>query len=87
MVLALVGLPEIGADDDLAALIADAATAAQWPDGSRGLADGDVLVVTSKVVAKAAGLTTTAGRDEVIAAESRGVVAEWVGPDGRPPGW
>ena len=40
------GLPEIGAGDDLAGLIADAA-----PD----LADGDIVVITSKIVSKAEG--------------------------------
>jgi coenzyme F420-0:L-glutamate ligase/coenzyme F420-1:gamma-L-glutamate ligase len=37
------GLPEIAAGDDLAALIADALAAS----GAPGLADGDIVVVTS----------------------------------------
>ena len=41
----VVGLPEITAGDDLAHLIADAMT----------LLDGDVVVITSKVVSKAEG--------------------------------
>lgn len=48
-VLALRGLPEVGAGDDLAALIADA-----LPEP---LAVGDVLVVAHKVVSKAEGRT------------------------------
>ena len=44
------GLPEIVPGSDLAALIADAAIAAGTP-----LADGDVVVVTSKIVSKAEG--------------------------------
>lgn len=46
------GLPEIEAGADLAALIAAAASAAGEP-----LADGDVVVVTSKIVSKAEGRT------------------------------
>ncbi len=48
------GLPEISAGDDLAALIAAAA-----PE----LRDGDVVVVTSKVVSKAEGRLVPAGDD------------------------
>ena len=44
------GLPEIGRGDDLASLAFGAAQAADHP-----LADGDVVVVTSKVVSKAEG--------------------------------
>ena len=44
------GLPEIVPGSDLAALVADAAIAAGTP-----LADGDVVVVTSKIVSKAEG--------------------------------
>ena len=50
-VLPLLGLPEVRAGDDLAALLLAAASRA--PVG--GLRDGDVLVVTHKVVAKAEG--------------------------------
>lgn len=48
---ALEGLPEIGAGDDLADLIADAA------DRGPGLADRDVVVIAHKVVSKAEGRT------------------------------
>jgi coenzyme F420-0:L-glutamate ligase / coenzyme F420-1:gamma-L-glutamate ligase len=60
------GLPEITAGADLAKLIADAV-----PD----LADGDILVVTSKVISKAEGRVIGADRDEAIAAETVRVVA------------
>ena len=53
----LPGLPEIGAGDDLAALLADAA--ARLPDG--GLLPGDVLVVAHKAVAKAEGRVVRLG--------------------------
>ena len=46
------GLPEIADGADLAAMIAEAAAASGQP-----LADGDVVVVTSKIVAKAEGRT------------------------------
>src|ERR1700678_3482214 len=60
------GLPEITAGADLAALIADAA-----PD----LRDGDILVVTSKVVSKAEGRVVTTSREQAIEAETVRVVA------------
>ena len=60
------GLPEIPAGADLAALIAAAA-----PD----LADGDVVVVTSKIVSKAEGRVISADRESAIEAETVRVVA------------
>jgi coenzyme F420-0:L-glutamate ligase / coenzyme F420-1:gamma-L-glutamate ligase len=66
-VVALAGLPEIRAGDDLAGLVADAmqATAGILP-----LRDDDVLVVTQKVVSKAEGavvdLTTIEPRPEAV---------------------
>jgi len=60
------GLPEITSGADLAALIADAA-----PD----LRDGDILVVTSKIVSKAEGRMVTASREQAIEAETARVVA------------
>ena len=49
--LPLTGLPEVQQDDDLAALLVEAAEALGTP-----LDDGDVLVVSSKVVSKSLGL-------------------------------
>lgn len=60
------GLPEITAGDDLAALICDAAP---------GLRDGDILVVTSKIVSKAEGRVISADREDAIDAEAVRVVA------------
>ena len=60
------GLPEITAGSDLAALIAGAA-----PD----LRDGDILVVTSKIVSKAEGRVVAASREQAIEAETVRVVA------------
>ena len=60
------GLPEITVGADLAALIADAV-----PD----LRDGDILVITSKIVSKAEGRVVTASREQAIEAETARVVA------------
>jgi coenzyme F420-0:L-glutamate ligase/coenzyme F420-1:gamma-L-glutamate ligase len=60
------GLPEIGAGADLAALISDAAPA---------LADGDIIVVTSKIVSKAEGRVIRADREQAIDGETVRVVA------------
>ncbi|PGH50088.1 coenzyme F420-0:L-glutamate ligase [Streptomyces sp. Ru87] len=71
-VWALPGMPEVGAGDDLAKLIADAATASGLP----GLAHGDVLLVTSKIVSKAEGrVLEAADREAAIDAETVRVVA------------
>jgi coenzyme F420-0:L-glutamate ligase/coenzyme F420-1:gamma-L-glutamate ligase len=60
------GLPEIAAGADLAALIAEAV-----PD----LRDGDILVVTSKIVSKAEGRVVAVSREQAIEAETARVVA------------
>ncbi|MFI9191700.1 coenzyme F420-0:L-glutamate ligase [Streptomyces californicus] len=66
-VWALGGLPEVRAGDDLAKLIAAA---------EPGLADGDVLLVTSKIVSKAEGrIVEAADREAAIDAETVRVVA------------
>ncbi|KAB1932628.1 coenzyme F420-0:L-glutamate ligase [Micromonospora sp. ALFpr18c] len=74
-ILPVLGIGHVTEGDDLAALIA---TAAPW------LHDGDVLVVTSKIVSKAEGRLVDvpadgperlAARDEVLAAETARVVA------------
>jgi len=70
------GLGEIPAGAELGALLADAAAKIRWADGRRGLADGDILVVCSKIVSKAEGRTGPASRrDQAIADESVAVVA------------
>ncbi|MET8559519.1 coenzyme F420-0:L-glutamate ligase [Streptomyces flaveolus] len=66
-VWALSGIPEVQPGDDLAKLIA-----ATEP----GLADGDVLIVTSKIVSKAEGrIVRAADREAAIDAETVRVVA------------
>jgi coenzyme F420-0:L-glutamate ligase/coenzyme F420-1:gamma-L-glutamate ligase len=69
-VLPVTGLPEIAAGADLAVLIADAAQAGP------GLRDGDILVVTSKIVSKAEDRVIRADRDSAIDAETVRVVAQ-----------
>ncbi|MFF9060150.1 coenzyme F420-0:L-glutamate ligase [Streptomyces sp. NPDC014882] len=66
-VWAVGGLPEVRAGDDLAKLVAAA---------EPGLADGDVLLVTSKIVSKAEGRVVRADdREAAIDAETVRVVA------------
>ncbi|GAA4313461.1 coenzyme F420-0:L-glutamate ligase [Streptomyces venetus] len=66
-VWALGGMPEVTAGDDVAKLIAAA---------EPGLADGDVLLVTSKIVSKAEGrVLRAADREAAIDAETVRVVA------------
>jgi coenzyme F420-0:L-glutamate ligase/coenzyme F420-1:gamma-L-glutamate ligase len=65
-VLPVNGLPEITAGSDLAALIAGAA---------QDLREGDILVVTSKIVSKAEGRVVAAAREQAIEAETVRVVA------------
>jgi len=62
-VVPVTGLPEITAGSDLAALIADAV-----PD----LRDGDILVVTSKIVSKAEGRVVAAPREQARPGPGRG---------------
>jgi dehydro coenzyme F420 reductase / coenzyme F420-0:L-glutamate ligase / coenzyme F420-1:gamma-L-glutamate ligase len=68
-VLPVPGLPEIPPGADLAALVADAALAGP------GLADGDILVITSKIVSKAEDRVVNADRESAIKAETVRVVA------------
>ncbi|MBO0823830.1 MAG: coenzyme F420-0:L-glutamate ligase, partial [Actinobacteria bacterium] len=68
-VLPVPGLPEIIAGADLAAMVADAARAGP------GLADGDIVVITSKIVSKAENRVIGGDRQEAIRAETVRVVA------------
>ena len=74
-VWALDGIPEITPGDDLVTVIADAAAG--------DLADGDIVVVTSKIVSKAEGRIVAADdREEAITAETVRVVASRPTPNG-----
>ncbi|MFF4291133.1 coenzyme F420-0:L-glutamate ligase [Streptomyces sp. NPDC001633] len=71
-VRALPGIPEVRPGDDLVKLIAAAATA----DGTCQLADGDVLLVTSKIVSKAEGrIVEATDREAAIDRETVRLVA------------
>jgi coenzyme F420-0:L-glutamate ligase/coenzyme F420-1:gamma-L-glutamate ligase len=70
-VFALPGLPEVRQGDDLAKLIAAAAESSGRP-----LLDGDILLVTSKIVSKAEGrVLVAADREQAIDAETVRLVA------------
>ncbi|MEY2512751.1 MAG: coenzyme F420-0:L-glutamate ligase / coenzyme F420:gamma-L-glutamate ligase [bacterium] len=69
---ALPGIPEVGAGDDLARLLADAAGE---------FADGDVLVVAHKVVSKAEGRVVALG--DVVAGERALALGAEHGKDAR----
>jgi len=62
----LTGIGEVRAGDDVATLIAGAAT---------GLRDGDIVVVTSKVVSKAEGRLVDGDREDAITSETERLVA------------
>ncbi len=64
------GVPEVSPGDDLAELLVTALAAEDF-----GLLDGDVVLVTSKVVSKAEGRALQVDREEAIAAETVRVVA------------
>ena len=65
-VVPVTGLPEITAGSDLAALVAEAAA---------DLRDGDIVVITSKIVSKAEGRVVAVAREQAIEAETARVVA------------
>lgn len=72
-----------GPGDDLTALISPHLAQVGWPDGSHGVRDGDIVVITSKIVAKVEGRVVPAlSRDEWIDRESVRTVAEWRSPRG-----
>jgi coenzyme F420-0:L-glutamate ligase/coenzyme F420-1:gamma-L-glutamate ligase len=74
------GIPEIVEGDDLVALIGDAISG-MGPD--HALVDGDILVVTSKIVSKAEGRQVPAAeREKAIADDTVRIVAERVHPGG-----
>ena len=73
-VIALTDLPRIAAGDDIADLIAKSSV--EFPDGGTALRDGDIIVITSKIVSKAEGrVVAAANRDDLIDSESVRTVA------------
>ena len=77
VLLPLRGVPEVRAGDDLAVIVREALRESGFT-----VADGDVLVVSSKVVSKAFGLVEAGGREDVVARESVRVVASRRTPRG-----
>ncbi|SDG86662.1 coenzyme F420-0:L-glutamate ligase [Pelagibacterium luteolum] len=72
-------IPEIGAGDDLVSIIAHAIEAMAASDDGAALRDGDILVVTSKIVSKAEGMQVPIeARDLAIDEDTVRVVAERV---------
>lgn len=84
--LSIVGVPiahEFAAGDDLVAVMAPQLRSMTWPDGSIGVRDGDVVVITSKIVSKSEGRVFPAkDRDEWIDRESVRTVATRETPRG-----
>lgn len=81
--IGLTGIGEIAPGDDLATAIGAALPSAAWPDGSSGLRDGDIVVVTSKIVSKSEGrVVPESERDAALEAETVTVVATKETPRG-----
>ncbi len=76
---AVTGIPEVHDGDDLATLICDAVDKQAEGDAELALAEGDILVVASKIVAKAEGrLVPATDREKAITEDTVRVVAERV---------
>lgn len=77
------GIPVLTRGDDVAAVIAPALASLVWPDGERGLARGDVVVISSKIVSKAEGRMIAArDREEAISSQTVREVARRERADG-----
>ena len=62
--------------DDINSIVTEALATIRWPDESTGISDGDIIVVTSKVVAKAEGrVVEAATRESVIDQQAERIVA------------
>jgi coenzyme F420-0:L-glutamate ligase / coenzyme F420-1:gamma-L-glutamate ligase len=79
----ITGIPEVTPGDDLVTLIAAAVDGQATTDPDLALIDGDILVVTSKIVSKSEGMQLPASeRERAIAEDTVRVVAERVHPGG-----
>lgn len=79
----IAGIPEIEPGDDLVAIIGTAVEKVAQADPDTALSDGDILLVTSKIVSKAEGMQVPiAARDLAIEEDTVRVVAERVHPGG-----
>ena len=79
----ITGMPEVDAGDDLVALISAAIEDSITEDADAALRDGDILLITSKIVSKAEGMQVPAAdRDKAIARDTVRIVAERLHPGG-----
>lgn len=81
---ALPGIPEVVPGTDLVSVITDAVGSTLRHGDVLPLADGDILIVTSKIVSKAEGrLIAADDREDAITAETVRVVASRTAPGGH----
>jgi coenzyme F420-0:L-glutamate ligase/coenzyme F420-1:gamma-L-glutamate ligase len=67
----VIGIGPIRAGEDLAGILAESLARVVWPDGGQGLQDGDIVAVSSKVVAKSEGrIRQAVDREAAIDAET-----------------
>lgn len=72
-----------GPGDDLSAIVVAGLKTLHWPDGSTGIADGDIVVITSKIVAKVEDRIFQAiNREQAIREQTVRVVATKLTPRG-----
>jgi coenzyme F420-0:L-glutamate ligase/coenzyme F420-1:gamma-L-glutamate ligase len=75
-VQAVEGLPEVRPGDEIPTLLSPVLGSLRWPGGGQPVADGDIVVVTSKVVSKAEGrLVRAQDREQAITDETVRLVA------------
>lgn len=75
-IVAVQGVGEIDESTDLVAEIAPLLGQLAWPDGTTGLTDGDIVSITSKIIAKAEGQTRQASdREQAITEQTARVIA------------
>lgn len=83
MVQTVPGIPTVTAGTDIAALLVPYLANLRWPDGQVGISGDDIVVVASKIVAKAEGrLKAAKDREALIDAESVRDVARKENSDG-----
>lgn len=75
-IVAVRGVGEIDASTDLVEELTPLLRQLAWPDGSIGVADGDIVSITSKIVAKSEGKTRQASdREQAITEQTARVIA------------
>jgi len=75
-IVAVRGVGEINDTTDLVEELTPLLRQLAWPDGSIGVADGDIVSITSKIIAKAEGQTRRASdREQAITEQTARVVA------------